>query len=85
MTTVSVWKSFGVSKSRIAVAWIRSDVTSDAPTGSPTRSLANMTFRISETQLATPQGIFEPTDESSESHSRGRAGIQLMDVHRFSA
>lgn len=44
-----------------------------------------MTFRISEAQLATSQGIFEPTDESSESHSRGRAGIQLVDVHRFPA
>ena len=85
MTTVSVWKSFGVSKYRIAVAWICGDFTSNAPIGSPTRSLANMTFRISEAQLATSQGIFEPTDESSESHSRGRAGIQLVDVHRFSA
>ena len=85
MPTVSVGKSFGVSKFRTAVAWICGGVTSDAPIGCPTRSLANMTFRISEAQLATPQGIFEPTDESSESHSRGRAGIQLVDVHRFSA
>ena len=41
-----------------------------------------MTFRISEVQLATSQGIFEPTDESSESHSPRRADIQFVDVHR---